>query len=197
MTEKYQNKYRVASARLQGWDYRNAGAYFITICTANKEHYFGNIENGKMNLSCIGVIADILWYEIKNHHKNVELGEFVVMPNHVHGIIFLNDDNCKNNDTVHDFNVETLHATSLQHAMPQQSQYSKISPKANSISTIIRSYKSAVTKHARRLGYNFAWQTRFHDHVIRNEKSLAMITDYIQHNPEKWEEDRFYGQTGY
>ncbi len=109
MSEKFKNKYRIPSARLQTWDYRWAGAYFITICTQNREHYFGKIEKGKMILSNVGVIADILWYEIKNHAKNVELGEFVVMPNHIHGILILNNDNV-NVQTSH---VETLHATSL------------------------------------------------------------------------------------
>ena len=93
MTEKYQNKYRIASARLQSWDYANEGAYFITICTKDRRHYFGTVENGKMVLSNAGVIANLMWFEIKNHGKNVELGEFVVMPNHVHGILILNEIN--------------------------------------------------------------------------------------------------------
>ncbi len=198
MTEKYKNKYRIPSARLPHWDYRWAGAYFITICTAKRHHYFGDVENGKMILSPIGVIADILWYEIKNHQKNVELGEFVVMPNHVHGIIILKNDMDLdiNMDT-----VETLHATSLptsttlpptSQPTSTQNQYSKISPKSNSISTIIRSYKSAVTKHARRLGYDFAWQTRFYDHIIKNEKSFTKISEYIINNPQKWQKDTYY-----
>jgi len=70
----------------QGW----SGAYFITICTQNRECYFGEIKNKKMILSPTGAIADVLWYEIKNHVKNIELGEFVVMPNHIHGILILN-----------------------------------------------------------------------------------------------------------
>jgi putative transposase len=87
--EKYQNKYRIPSARWQDWDYAWDGAYFITICTQNREHYFGEIIENKMVLSNSGTIADILWYEIKNHAKNIELDEFVVMPNHIHGILIL------------------------------------------------------------------------------------------------------------
>ncbi len=197
MTDKYKNKYRIPSARLPNWDYRWSGAYFITICTANREHYFGKIDDGIMTLSPVGVIANILWYEIKNHSKNVELGEFVVMPNHIHGIIVLND-----NDNT-DNNVETLHATSKQiieqnktlratSLQQNENQYSEISPKSNSISTIIRSYKSAVTKHTKRLQYNFAWQTRFHDHIIRNNNSFNRISEYITNNPANWEQDKFY-----
>lgn len=92
MNEKYQNQYRIPSARLQTWDYGWEGKYFITICTKDKLHYFGKILNGKI-LSNIGVIANLMWYEIRNHQKNVELGEFVVMPNHAHGILILNNIN--------------------------------------------------------------------------------------------------------
>ncbi|HDR50570.1 MAG TPA: hypothetical protein ENN90_02965, partial [Mariniphaga anaerophila] len=103
MTEKFANKYRIPSARLKNWDYRRNAAYFVTICTGNREHYFGKIINDKMNLSGVGVIADILWYEIKNHSKMVELDEYIVMPNHIHGIVIIHSDNVgtgndKNND---------------------------------------------------------------------------------------------------
>jgi hypothetical protein len=97
MTDKFQNKYRIPSARLQNWDYRWAGAYFITICTYNRVHYFGEIANQQMQLSRIGVIADILWYQIPRHTQNIELGSFVVMPNHIHGILILTQ-NATDND---------------------------------------------------------------------------------------------------
>ncbi len=87
----YKNKYRIASARLQTWDYASEGAYFITICTKDRIHYFGDVVNGKMILSNVGVIANLMWYEIVKHTKNIELGEFVVMPNHIHGILILNE----------------------------------------------------------------------------------------------------------
>ncbi|MBS1653084.1 MAG: transposase [Bacteroidetes bacterium] len=200
----YKNKYRSESARLQTWNYANDGAYFITICTKDREHYFGEIENGNMQLSPIGAIADVLWYEIKNHAKNIELGAFVVMPNHVHGILILtgNDDFVNGTDGSNGSFVGTLHATSLQTNVLQSNeqhtqhekneQMSNISPKPNSISTIIRSYKSAVTKHANRLGFSFAWQTRFYDHIIRSEQSFFNISNYIFNNPMNWKEDKFF-----
>ena len=86
---RFQNKYRIPSARAQWWDYGWNGAYFITICTQNRKHFFGDVADGKMNLSQTGVIVDILWYEIPNHSKFVKLGDFVVMPNHIHGILIL------------------------------------------------------------------------------------------------------------
>ena len=190
----YHGKYRIPSARLQNWDYSNEGAYFITICTKDKVHLFGEIENGAMVLSKVGIIADILWYEIKYHTRNVELGEFVVMPNHIHGIVLLksNEQNTINNPG-RIAPVETLHATSLQHPPPINKKMASISPKSNSISTIIRSYKSAVTRHAHRLGYEMEWQTRFYDHIIRNPASFAKIANYIVNNPANWKEDKFYG----
>jgi putative transposase len=193
---KFRNKYRIPSARLQNWDYRWAGAYFITICTQNREHYFGEIMDGKMQLSNLGVVADILWHQIPHHHLNVELGAFVVMPNHIHGVLIINNDT-DNVDNVD--NVETLHATSLQQQQTTQTpdnqineQMSKISPKSNSISVIIRSYKSAVTKHANRLGFDFKWQSRFHDHIIRNDQSFQKISEYITNNPANWQDDKFF-----
>src|SRR5690606_34421585 len=89
MVKKFKGKYRIESIRAQWWDYGWNGAYFITICTKNRKHYFGNIVNNKMVLSPLGIIADIFWHEITNHSKHVSLGEFVVMPNHIHGILLI------------------------------------------------------------------------------------------------------------
>jgi REP element-mobilizing transposase RayT len=137
MATYFQNKFRNETTRLPNWDYRWDGSYFITICTKNCEYYFGEISNGKMNLSNIGVLADIFWHEIKNHSKNIKLDAFVVMPNHIHAILILNGGYIDD------------HQPQLQ---PQkksigQNRYQNIGK--NSVSSIIGSYKSAVTKHAR------------------------------------------------
>jgi len=89
MSDKFQNKYLISSARLKNWDYGSNAIYFVTICTQNREHYFGEIANGKMQLSETGKIAQRFWFEIPNHFPFVKLGEFVVMPNHLHGIIII------------------------------------------------------------------------------------------------------------
>lgn len=203
--DKYQNKYRIQSARLKGYDYTREGLYFITICTKNREHYFGEIIDHKMKLSNIGVLADVFWHEIKNHSKNVELHQFVVMPNHIHGILEIvggGIDDIMDYD-IDDGNVETMHASSLPHASSQQplqssqqppknQQMQNISPKSGSVSRIIGAYKSAVTKHAHRLKYEFEWQTRFYDHIIKNKKDYQNIAKYIIKNPENWADDKFY-----
>ena len=213
--EKFRNKYRIPSARLQNWNYGWNAVYFVTICTKNREHYFGSINNECITLSNVGVIANLLWHEIKSHAKNITLGEFVVMPNHVHGILMIsgNDENIaigndENGDENGDGDVETRHALSLQ--SQSQSQSSKscsiIIQKTigqqrfqnqgrNTLSSIVGSYKSAVTKHAHRLGFAFEWQPRFHDHIIRNTAEFELIQNYIINNPSKWTDDSFFSKT--
>ncbi len=204
--DKFIDRYRIGSTRLQKWDYRWQGAYFITICSRNRESFFGEITDGKMKLSGIGIIADILWYEIKYHSKNVDLGAFVVMPNHIHGILILNDwiDGIGGDETIAlAGDVETTHALSLRQPVPKTEEIPTEpsltigrkrfqNQSKNSVSSIIGSYKSAVSKHAHRLGFVFAWQERFYDNIIRDEKSFQTISKYIENNPANWIDDRFF-----
>ena len=295
MQEKFRNTYRIPTNRWQDWDYA-AGAYFITICTAGRERWLGKIENGSMHLSPVGETAARFWHEIPNHFPHVRLDAFVVMPDHVHGILVIDDtaivetlhatsnknqlyatsnknplhatsDNHvtekPDNNSVHapsDNNVtekpdnnplhatsdnhvtekpdnnplhapsdnsvtekpdnnplhagsdnntknisdisnelydisgsETLHATSLRDNTanilhPKNEQMSMISPKSGSLSQIIRSYKSAVSKQIHLINPAFAWQPRFYDRVIRDWDEFRHIAGYIETNPEKWEE---------
>ena len=123
MADKYQNKYRIPSARLSSWDYSSNAACFITICTANREHYFGEIIDDKMQLSEIGKKANDNWLDISHHFSFVALDEFVIMPNHIHGIIVTdkqidvgdNINNCGNSIASNSGTdvVETGHALSL------------------------------------------------------------------------------------
>jgi REP element-mobilizing transposase RayT len=183
----FQGKYRNESFRKPLWDYRNDGAYFITICTKDNKHFFGEIDEGKMNLSPMGVIAFILWQEIKNHTKNCRLGEFVVMPNHIHGILIL-ENNYPDQGICTDVACPCTDVAC--NVRRGNSEFmAQISPKSTSISTIIRSYKSAVTKYANRLEYPFAWHKLFYDHVIRTDASFDRISTYIQNNPKNWERD--------
>ena len=199
---KFQNKYRTSSIRAQWWDYGWNGAYFITICTHDRQHYFGEIQKDKMVLSQVGIIADILWHQIPIHHKNVELGDFVVMPNHIHGILIID----KQSDSIDIDNVETGrietghvetgHALSLQSSPPLPSLPKPGSQRfqnigKNTISSIVGSYKSALTKHANRLGYPHQWQKLFYDNIIRNNNDYQRISDYIVSNPENWAKDKF------
>ncbi|MGQ7945927.1 transposase [Flavobacterium sp. WC2509] len=224
MNVKFQNKYRISSTRLKNWDYGQNGAYFITICTKNKKHFFGEIvsANGEneMQLNEIGKIADTFWAEIPKHFPFIELGNYVVMPNHVHGILIINKTNVvdDNVETLHcnvSVDVKTLQCNVSTHNNSTHDDYiqdektlqcnvstvgngiknehmTKISPKSGTISTILRSYKSVVTKHAHYIHADFEWQERFHDHIIRSSESFERIQNYIQNNVTNWKEDKFY-----
>lgn len=190
MSNLYQNKYRIPSARLQNWDYGSNAMYFVTICTAHRECYFGEIvetpnlgvsnttttpttNKPQMALSDIGKIAQQYWIEIPNHFPFVTLGEWVVMPNHVHGIIIIDK---PLGDVIDDANVETP----------------KLGVSTGTLGVIINQYKRIVTINARKIHADFAWQSRFHDHIIRNNESFQRISNYIANNPSKWEDDKFH-----
>lgn len=194
--DKFKNTYRIPPARAQWWDYGRNAAYFITVCTAYREHFFGNIVDNQMQLSPVGVIANSFWYEIKKHAKFVDLGEFVVMPNHIHGILILDKPYITNvNDNMP---VETRHALSLQSQSQPQSPELTCGQKRfqnqgkNTISSIVGAYKSAVTNYAHKLGYNFKWQPRFHDTIVKNNDDYNRIANYIRNNPENWGIDELY-----
>ena len=189
MQNKFKNKYRISSARLQKWDYSNNGAYFITICTQNRHHFFGHIKNQEMQLSEIGILAEKFWYEIPNHFSMIELGNFVVMPNHVHGILIIDKPNDESFVETRQCLVSTVETNSIIGSSRFQNQGK------NTISSIVGSYKSIVTKMSRQINPNFAWQSRFHDHIIRNSKSFDTIQNYIEQNPLKWKEDTFYSNS--
>jgi putative transposase len=198
MVVKILKKYRIPSSRLQNWNYGWNAAYFVTICTQHRECYFGNIietqnfaspheSPHEIKLSDIGKIAHQYWNEIPNHFPFVELGEFVVMPNHVHGIIIINKNNDENGDEIE----ETQNFASPQKHPPQQPQQNKFGPQSKNLASIIRGYKSGVKKYATMNHINFAWQSRFHDHIIRNDESFQRISEYIVNNPLNWSGDNY------
>ncbi len=183
--------------RLQNFDYSQAGLYFITICVKNMDCSFGNIRDKKMIPNNIGQIANDFWQEIPKHFSNVVMHGYIIMPNHVHGIIEI-----RNNAT-----VRTRHVVSVQdpnggdpegasHVMPhykipRYNQFSK--PVPGSVSVIIQQYKSSVKRWCNKNNYrDFQWLSRFYEHVIGSERSYRLISDYISDNPFKWKDDKFY-----
>lgn len=166
----YQGRYRIPSTRLRAWDYTNPGLYFITICTHNKYPWFGHVKNGFMCLSSIGVIAYEYWLHIPDHFPHVTLDRFVVMPDHMHGIIRIHKSKP----------VETCesHVSTNENHIPR--------PKPGSLGSIINQYKTVCTKKIRLTHPNFTWQPRYHDHVIRDDDALVRIRKYITDNPANW-----------
>ena len=180
------NMHHRRSIRLKEYDYSQEGLYFVTVCVQKHANLFGEIIDEKMCLSPIGIIADVLWYEIKNHAQNIELHDFVVMPNHIHGIIEIVD------GTVETTHVGATHALPLPLSQPlPQSRFQNQGK--NTLSSIVGSYKSAVSKHAHRLGFTeFAWQRNYHEHIIRSANDYVLIEQYISNNPVNWDKDKFY-----
>jgi Transposase and inactivated derivatives len=173
-TDLYKGKYRIESTRLKEWDYSSSGFYFVTICTKSQECFLGSIVDGKVVLSGIGEIVAKEWQRTEQIRKDVKLDEWVVMPNHVHGIIVIR------NDDKNRYPVETHCNASLQRQAQQK----------NNLSYIIQGLKSSTTKSIHMIGYYaFAWQSRFYDHIIRGEKSLQKVREYISSNPLKWDLD--------
>ena len=173
------------SIRLRGYDYTQAGAYFVTICTQDRACLFGEIIDGQMRLNAAGHIVHDEWLRTEALRPNVELDAFVVMPNHFHGIIVLDPD-C--GDTLD--GRGTLLRAPLQRA-PTVEQFGK--PTSNSIPTIVRLFKSASTKRINELRATpgaRVWQRNYYEHIIRSEESLNRIREYITNNPMQWEWDR-------
>lgn len=175
--------------RLKGYDYSSKGLYFITICTKDRHHYFGETDNQKFEYSAIGGIAYTYWHEIPKHFKNVRLGEFVIMPNHIHGIIEIAG---PRHGVAPQSSLESPVGPShgMANGMANLNQFGKTIP--GSISAIIGQFKSSVTRWCNKNDFNFAWQSRFHDHIIRNEPEYTRIEQYIINNVANWRDDKFF-----
>jgi REP element-mobilizing transposase RayT len=187
----YRNRYRIESARMPGWDYRLPAAYYTTICTQNRHHYFGHIHNGQMILSNIGSLVLRYWAQIPNFSPAIALDEFVVMPNHVHGIILVHRRG-RGRDVALGSENNKNHPMQRLYKSFGSSFMSTISPKSKSLSVVIRTFKSRCARQINTWypHIHFQWQPRFYDHIIRNEKSLHAIRQYIRENPEHRPIDR-------
>ncbi len=187
---KFKGHYRIPSNRLSGYDYSQTGLYFITVCTKDRFPYFGNIKEGQMDLSEIGEVIKEELLRTVEIRPNVNIDEWVIMPNHIHVIVGIDHET-----NVAD-GVETHCNASLQMSpVPQTSEYrNTFGPQRNNLSSIIRGFKSVTTKRINlKFGeHHFSWQPRFHDHIIRNEHSLQRIRQYILDNPMKWVEDELF-----
>jgi putative transposase len=160
--------------RLKEYDYSLPGGYFVTVCTKERRHLFGEIIEGEMHCNICGVIAKQCWNELSLHFSNIELSAFVVMPNHVHGIIIITDD----------------HRRGLINQTSTENKWIIMKNPKTTLGKIIRTYKAKASHMIHGFGAKeFNWQRGYYDHVIRNEKSLNRIREYIATNPERWYRD--------
>src|SRR3989338_4369760 len=171
MSDLYKNKYRIRSVRRDNYDYSQNGFYFVTICTKNREIFFGNIVDEDMELSELGLAANKFWLEIPRHFSFIKLDELIVMPNHVHGILQINN------------SVETQNLVSLHQQVGGYKN--KFGPQSKNLSSVMRGFKIGVTKFVNDNNLIFGWQSGFYDRIIRDEDELSRIRQYIIDNPLK------------
>jgi putative transposase len=174
--DKYQNKYRTSSFRKPNWDYGSHGLYFVTICTHERIHYFGKMDDESSTFTetqsivslretPIAAVTRENWLSIPQYHPYIELDDFVIMPNHLHGIMFIN--------------------------RPDKISWeiNKFGSQSQNLGSVIRGYKASVTTYARVNDIEFKWQSKFHDRVIRDGKEYQNIKSYIADNPARWASD--------
>lgn len=168
MADKYWGLFRNASMRLQNHDYGTKCSYFVTIDTYNMNEYFGEImpartgHDPSMQLTNIGMIAEKYWIEIPTHYSFIELDAFIIMPNHVHGILHFN--------------------------VPKKAHWetNKFGPQRNNLGVVIGSYKGSVKRYANKNNIPFQWKERYHERIIWIPEALNNIRHYIHQNPAKW-----------
>ena len=169
----YKKKYRVETIRKWDWDYSAPGWYFITICTQDRKPYFGRVKNGTVELSSLGIFAESCWKQIPAHHRDVAVDEFIVMPNHIHGIIVIT-------------------GTEPEPELISREKQPLAAPSAGTLGTIVRSYKAAVSKFCRERNPGFTWQPRYYDKIALGPGNVDAIRKYMRDNPANWNKDKHY-----
>ena len=184
-------KHHRRSIRLKGYDYSQAGAYYATIVTWQRKSLFGEIVNKEMRLNKVGRIVEWEWLELSKRFSYIELGAYMVMPNHFHGILFIHENV---GATRHGRPISQPKEKPLQTMIPEGIDGSSLprGPKPASLGAIIAQFKSRITKRIWKIS-EFKntpfWQRNYYEHIIRNETDLQNKTDYINANPLLWDED--------
>ena len=176
--DKFQDRYRIASARVS-WHEYNGGMYFVTICTAARVHSFGEIVAGAMQLSGIGKIANDCFTQASVHYPYAEIPLFAIMPNHIHAIVIIDSNDVDCRDAINRVSTTTPPTTSISRN-PMISQ---------TLGTVVRGIKARITRMAHKNNLPFAWQPRFHDHIMRNVAEMNHIAEYIENNVAQWDLD--------
>jgi putative transposase len=173
------------SIRLKGYDYAQEGAYFVTVCTKYRACWFGNIEHGKMNTTSAGSLVRNYWETLPGRFNDVQLDVFVLMPNHIHGIVFVGA------QFIAPVNNTSIPGCSIDINNILWEKRTGAMNRAPTLGQIVRTFKAASTRAIRKTVQPlFAWQRNYHEHIIRNEESLNHIREYITNNPLHWEVDR-------
>lgn len=181
------NRPKGQTIRLRDFDYHQPGFYIITICVKDHRLVFGSIVDDKMHLNRVGQIAHSIWSTLPERFPGIELDEYVIMPNHVHGIIYLKDEQPVLHRKV---NTERVPERFKEYRQDAAKPYKQMP----ALWQVIRTFKGAATYHIRRtIGIGeFAWQEGYYESIIPNERSLHYRRLYIVNNPARWAEDKLY-----
>ncbi|SFQ60505.1 transposase [Hymenobacter arizonensis] len=176
-SDTFDNRFRISSARWAGYDYSQSGVYFVTVCTGNRARYFGEIilttgdrDSAELLPTAQAAIAETCWLEIPTRFPFVSLDAFMLMPDHLHGLL------------IFDKVVEQPPALTYQNAF---------GPQHDNLAAVIRGFKAGVSALTKRQGLAFGWQSRYHDRVVRNDAELKKIQQYIACNPARWKHEQF------
>jgi REP element-mobilizing transposase RayT/thiol-disulfide isomerase/thioredoxin len=186
------------SIRLKDYDYTQEGAYYVTACVNGRECIFGDVDEGKMVLNEYGKIAEITWLDLINHNHNIELDEFIVMPNHIHGIIVITgkyDVGAGSKPALKSVPSENIDKNKIIDGKLNNRAGLEPAPIGHGLSEIIRQFKTFSAKRINQMNNTpgkCLWQRNFYEHVIRDEHGIARIREYIVNNPAQWEEDEYY-----
>lgn len=180
MKKRFKGKYLIGSMRRARWDYRTEAAYFVTAITKNRKKYFGDITDGKMTLSEVGKIAEKCIVEIPLHHENITIGEYVVMPDHIHLIIKIGPPNLNAEHAQHQDGSIKNHTEPLL----AKNRFQNIGN--NSLSSVMSSCKSSITRISRKHDHSFQWQRGYHEIIIPDKYAFIRISNYIRNNPANW-----------
>ena len=184
MKEPSKTLHKRRTIRLKDYDYSEVGAYYLTMCTHENKRLFGEIKNGEMQLNQYGKIVLLTWNDLTNHIENIGLGEFVVMPNHVHGIVNI----VEPKNVTYQESDENLSGLKIAKTHPTQTP----------VSEIVRQFKTFSAMRINRLRKmrgTAVWQRDYYERIIRTQKAYMKIAEYIHNNPFQWENDKFYEES--
>jgi REP element-mobilizing transposase RayT len=194
---KYKDRYRISSARAS-WHSYNGGYYHVTICTKDRELYFGEIVDGSMRLSEIGRYAEEQFQNVTSYYPFAYIPLFIVMPNHIHAIVVI-DNRAPRRDAIHRVSDihrvkdDTMDDSSIDSETTKGGLTGNDNPMLHQrLGTVVRGLKARVTHYANEKGIAFAWQSRFHDRIIRNQMDLNETAKYVEDNVAKWKEDEMH-----
>ncbi len=182
MTSRYDpDRHHRRSVRLRGWDYARPGAYFVTVCTTQRQHLFGEVVAGEMRLNALGRLVDSVWRRLVQHMPHVDLDAFQVMPNHVHAILRI---------------LAAVTPECVGDAQPSPPSRPGVGPTSGELGAMVGNLKAVCTRRINRMRRSPGapvWQRNYWEHIIHDEGEYTRIRDYILTNPVHWADDQLYG----